>query len=115
MKITFFKGSSVQDVHVYPFDFFYLPEQRLSRNDHNTDKYITILNEWKSDGDLIIAGESSIDYKEITDQIIDLYEDYDVKFIAYDPWHSDTILKDLKKAGIPEDVFIEYTQTGYKN
>lgn len=115
VKITFFDGSSINNVMVYPFDFFYLPEKRFSRDDNRTDKYLSQIQEWRDGGDLTVAGGGSIDYEMITNQIIELVRDYNVQYIAYDPWHSESIIKDLKRAGVNEEDFVEYTQIGYKN
>ncbi|MDR8390987.1 terminase large subunit [Aliifodinibius sp. S!AR15-10] len=115
VKITFFEGNSINNVKVYPFDYFFLPEDRFSRDDDRSQKYLSLIQEWKDMGDLLVAGKSSIEYEIITDQIIQMWEEFNVRYVTYDPYQSETIIKDLAAVGLTDDDFINFNQSSYKD
>jgi phage terminase large subunit-like protein len=111
VKITFTDGDSI-----YPFDWFYLPTKRFSKMDNKKEEsYKEQLQVWQDKGDIIKCGNESIDYSVIIGKIIELYKEFNIKAIGFDPWNSSNIIQTLQSKGVPESVFVEYTQIGFKN
>jgi len=113
VKLTFYEGETLDDLTLYPFDYFYAPESRLSR-ENTTDKYLDSLIGWNESGELLTAGQNTLHLKTVQDKILELHENFNITHIAYDPWNSESSVQRLKGT-IPEHKFIEYTQTGFKN
>lgn len=115
VKITFFEGSDINNVKVYPFDYFFLPEDRFSRDDNRSQNYLSQIIEWKDEGEILISGKSSIEYKDVSDLVLSLWEQYDVRYITYDPYESETIIRTLNRAGITDEDLISFNQSSYKD
>lgn len=91
-----------RDGKVYPFSWFYVPEQAIieSRNDSYKG--------WELEGKLITTPGDVIDIDRIEADIIDLSSRFEVVEIAYDPWQAQQMANHLTEQGANA---VEYRQT----
>lgn len=116
VKLNFFEGYDQDIVKFWTFCNFYLPEARLSKtDDQKSDAYIEQLNEWQDQGWITLAGEETIDYSVIKNDIKGWFKQFRVLKLAYDPWNAQQTINDLQNEGMPVERQLEYSQAGYKN
>jgi len=117
VQLTFFEGSSIADLKLYPFTFSYLPEKRFTKDSgESNDRYLQKLKEWREKSHIIPCGEKEIAPLDVKDDILDLYHKYDVRQIGYDPSEAHAIINLLERDNIldPEKDMIEIPM-GFKN
>ncbi|MDZ7823660.1 MAG: terminase TerL endonuclease subunit [Ahrensia sp.] len=75
------------------FGRYYAPEETIEapENDH--------LRLWRDTGELIQTDGAVTDQREIQNDIMDLMDRFNVREIAFDPWHSRQIAVELSEAG----------------
>lgn len=116
VKMTFFEGYDQESVEFYVFSHFYLPQARLDKtDDQKSDAYKDQLNEWEDQGWITIAGDETVNYSVIKQDITNFYQNYDVVKLGFDPWNAQQTINDLQDDGFPVDDMVEYVQSGYKN
>lgn len=116
VKYTFFEGYEQENVKFWTFCNFYIPEARLKKaDDQKSDAYREQLQEWEDQGWITLAGDETVDYSLIKDNIKEFWKQHDAVKLGFDPWNAQQTINDLQNDGLPVDDMVEYTQAGYKN
>lgn len=76
--------------------WYYLPKSALNGK-YNSELY----KMWASKGFLTLTDSETTDYAYIKNQIMYLYDNFDVQGIFYDAWNSTQIVNDLINEGLP--------------
>jgi phage terminase large subunit-like protein len=83
----------------------YLPRRALENDKKNS----AIYRQWAEMGWLTIAGDRTVDYEFIENDVYQLAEDYDLISVSFDPWNSNQMLTRLESNGVP----VEKVRQGY--
>ena len=75
----------------------YLPARALEQGRKNSEIY----RQWVHMGYLTIAGERTVDYEYIEQDIYMLAENHRVESVSFDPWNSNQMLTRLEANGVP--------------
>lgn len=65
---------------------------------------------WERDGFIRVTSGQVIDYKAIEAQLLDDFERYDVRELAFDPYFATSLSNDLQAAGIAAERLVEFRQ-----
>jgi phage terminase large subunit-like protein len=95
--------------HVRPF--FWLPSENLSEKSR-ADR--VPYDEWRDRGLLETTPGASVQYEHVAQRIREIFDDYQVLKIAYDPWGFTHLKPELQRAGFSEHMieqtFAEFRQ-----
>lgn len=80
----------------YVLPYFWLPEDQLNlrvRRDH------VMYDVWNSQGHINVTEGNVVDYRAVEQFILQLYEKYNIKEIAYDRWNASMMVQALQDDG----------------
>jgi phage terminase large subunit-like protein len=98
--------------HVRPI--FWLPEEGLAEKSR-TDR--VPYDMWARDGHLLTTPGKTIEYEYVAEELRAVFDDYDIRSLAFDRWGWKYLRPWLEKAGFTEDeldCFVEFGQ-GYQS
>ena len=78
--------------------WFFCPEDNI---DNREDKSGGSYREWVDDGLITATEKSTIDYQVVTNKIIEICEEFDVREIAFDPYLARQVQPKLLEMGLP--------------
>jgi phage terminase large subunit-like protein len=83
----------------YLHPWFFCPEESVTEREDmpGGGSY----RQWVEDGLVTATSGSTIDYQLISDKIVELYEDFDVREIAFDPYLARQVQPKLLEMGLP--------------
>jgi phage terminase large subunit-like protein len=95
--------------HVRPF--FWLPSEGLAEKAaHDRVPY----DQWRDEGLLETTPGASVQYEHVAERLRDIFDEYSVTKIAYDPWGFTHLKPELQRAGFSEHMleqhFAEFRQ-----
>lgn len=92
---------------LFAFHKIYIPEETLIER---IQKENTGYAQWVESGIVTVIPGATIDYDFLIKDVVSISKDCQLNKIAYDPWHSQSLVKDLEKE-LPTDVsLIEFKQ-----
>ena len=88
--------------------FFWIPADNITAR---VEKDRVPYDVWKDHGFLYATPGKTTDFKWISDRIIELSKEYDLREIVYDPALASGLVKVLLTSGIKEDKLVKFAQT----
>jgi phage terminase large subunit-like protein len=110
--VTIFRRLIDGQKHYYIFSKNWLPEETILNDD--TPQLQELYKKWFTSGDLLIGGDAEMDFRIITETIIDLKENgFNIIEVPHDPHFAFLIARDLDEAGlIPVEIKQHGNQLG---
>ena len=92
----------------YQLPFFWMPENEAKRNNHKAP-----FLQWHADGDLEFCSEDTISTQEMLPIVDELFEDFDIQAIIYDPMYAEDFSLLLSEKHYVERILFQQTIKQY--
>jgi phage terminase large subunit-like protein len=90
------------------FPFFWLPEATV---DQRAGQDQRMIRNFASRGDVTLTSGNEVDVRELSEDVFEILQPFEVMRVGYDPWNSTGVIQMLKEMGIPNELLIKMPQS----